>query len=358
MARRRAAAVISVGAATLSFALALSPLGASAALRPHLTSLNAPSAMVAVGQQLWIANRASSNLVVFDTSTKTFVKTVTSATLGVGRPDSIVRVSTHFFVASHGGPISELTLAGHHVRTIRPTGCGGGDTWLFSYQTRLLELCATGSLNVINPGTGQLTRHIDTTATQFVTATAATIASGRLFVTRVTPGNTSDGVVVMNLANYAVLTVLTNSTNALYAFTSPHGIASDGTHLWISNQTTQAVTEISLAAPYSFIQVVDSGYGFYLPTIVLTAVVASPPSTAIYVASNDGPQWSMVTRFTSSTSAPLTYGWMMCNSNDHYQFNAPSALVITRGSLWVINAGDSILDQMDVVGGTLTATFS
>ena len=144
----------------------------AAATTPSL-GLNQPSAMGAVGSTLWIANEMGSSVTVVNSTTGAFVATISAHTLGVGRPDSIVVIGPNVFIASQGGPISEISSARQHIRTIHPTGCTtSGSTFLGAYGTRLVELCSNGVFHVIDSATGRIIRTITSTTTTIIQGTA------------------------------------------------------------------------------------------------------------------------------------------------------------------------------------------
>jgi hypothetical protein len=64
----------------------------------------------------------------------------------------------------------------------------------------------------------------------------------------------------------------------------------------------------------------------------------------------------MVTQFTVVDHA-LTSPWMMCNSNGPYSFGDPSGFTESGTSLWVANASDSLVDQMNASSGALINTY-
>ena len=322
-------------------------------------NLNNPSAMAVNGTTLWITNQLSSSLTAVNALTGALLRTVAPSDLGVGRPDAIVSTSNHLFVASVGGPLSELTTLGRHIRTMRPAGCSVTSSTRLALvaSTQLVELCSNGAVNLFSTTTGTLIRSIRSATSHLNNATAMTVVANKAFITNVTASDSNDGVVEINLSTGRWMATLSNTTNALFAFSSPMGIASDGHNLWVTNQTSQSVTEIALNG-LSYVQTIDSGYGFYLPATVMAVPGTATSPTTVYVTSYDGPTWSMVTKFTSSAAAPRTYGWMMCNTNDNYQFNNPTALALAGQSLWVINSANNLLDQLDPITGKLTATYA
>jgi hypothetical protein len=75
---------------------------------------------------------------------------------------------------------------------------------------------------------------------------------------------------------------------------------------------------------------------------------------AVFVSS--GGSYGMVTQFTGSAGT-LSSPWMMCNTNDPYQFDAPSGFAISGSSLWVTNSANGLIDRMNATTGALVKTF-
>ena len=320
--------------------------------------------MVLSGSTLWIANRTSSSLTAVSALTGALLQSVSPHDLGVGRPDAEVFVGSHLFVASVGGPIAELTLGGHHVRTVRSLPCGPLATTMLASSglTRLIELCSNGFVNVLDVATGHLLRTISSAVSGLSTATSLVVVGRYLFVTNVTANDGTDGVTQLDWTTGHLVTVLTNASNVLFGFTKPMGIASDGTNLWVANMSaeglsSQTVTEISLRGLH-YLQSVGSGYDFYQPTTVISTRLSPSKPAVVYVVNYDNATWSMVTKFTESGSSTPSFGWTMCNSNDHYKFDNPTGMVLYHGQLWVVNSGNNLLDEMDATSGSLTATFT
>jgi len=86
------------------------------------------------------------------------------------------------------------------------------------------------------------------------------------------------------------------------------------------------------------------------------AIIAT--SSYVWVSSSSWPgQSSMVTQF-QVVDHQLQSPWMMCNSNGPYQFDNPSGFALHGGSLWVANAANDLVDQMNATSGALDATFA
>jgi len=63
----------------------------------------------------------------------------------------------------------------------------------------------------------------------------------------------------------------------------------------------------------------------------------------------------MVTQLVGTTrSLP----WMMCNGNGSYNFSNPQALVVYGPNLWVVNAGNNSLTEMNAASGMWPRDFT
>jgi hypothetical protein len=340
------------GAALTMLGAALPALGANAST-PRLLDLQSPSAMVVSGSTLWIAEQGASSLVQLNAGTGAYIATIGPKTLGVGRPDSMVVSATHLFVASTGGAVAELTTSAKHVRTIKTPNCALSNTTLATSSAGLIELCSNGTINLINLSTGKVTKSLKSSTTKLTDATSMLVVKSDLFVTNVASGTAPDEVVEFALGTFASLKSLTNLAQPSLALSSPMGIGFDGTDLWVTNSGNDTITEINRAT-LSFVSIINgsgTSYNLWMPQQVLTRTVAGVAN--VYVANVDGQYSSMVTRFTAPKETEQDFDWTMCNTNDHYQFWDPSAMVLTGNTLWVVSRTNGVLDQMDATSGAL-----
>jgi hypothetical protein len=302
--------------------------------------------------------------------TGAYVGTVPASILKLAAPDALasLTVGAHVdvFAAAHGGRIAELRVvpAGTsfkltELRFIKPTGCAAGAaTHLVSTPSSVVELCANGTIVVVTASTGRIARTIPASTTKVTDATAIAVSGSNAYVTSSalsgspTPAQlAAEGVVEVSLSTGKVVRTVSNATCSGCKFSAPDGIAVGGTTTWVAQSATDSATQLTTA---TFVPVMTTTDGIYSPGAVLAT------KSAVYIASVNGPVSSMVTRY---TSAPYNYDWMMCNTNDVYKFDNPSALALTAfpsatNYLWVANGSNNLLDQMNAVSGLLVKTFT
>jgi hypothetical protein len=350
-------------AATLlvgSLTVAATPAGAA---RPStIARFAAPSAIQSVGPWIVVSNHASSTLTVLAADGGAFIRGVSHAVLGISAPSAIVTVTTGgrrlVLVGGDGGKVSELafTMKGswvvvEHLGVLRPAGCGAGaSTWLATDgHGHVVEACSTGALSVWTAATGHLDRSIPSSTTGLTDAAGLAVLGAIAYATNDAAGAAPDGVTAISLASGRRLFSVTNATSATYAFATPSGISSDGAHLWVANEKGNTVDELARG---SLALLRSSSTNLTEPA----AVLATPRFTWVSSASVDG--WSsMVTQFSSAGSS-IASPWMMCNSNGPYQFDDPSGFTMHGGMLWVANASDDLIDQMNGSSGALVGTYT
>jgi hypothetical protein len=158
-----------------------------------------------------------------------------------------------------------------------------------------------------------------------------------------------DGVAELSLTSGKLVRTVTNVTNADDGFSSPSGIASDGTNLWEINAAADTVDELSGT---SLALLGSSSTNLWDPGVVIATTSLVWVSSSSVAGSS-----SMVTQFTGS-GASLSSPWMMCNSNGPYKFGNPSGFALSGTSLWVANLADDLVDQMNATTGALVATYT
>jgi hypothetical protein len=350
-------------AATLlvgSLALAAAP--ADAARRATTARFDAPSAIASIGPWIVVSNRSTSTLVVLSAAGGTFIRGVSRALLGITAPSSLVTVTVRgrrlAFVGGTGGTVAELALAAEgawvvvqHVAVLRATGCSPRSSTLLATDGRghVVEACSTGVLSVWTAATGRLVRTIPRSSTGLSDAAGLAVLGTTAFVTNDASGAAADGVAAISLATGKLRRTVTNATDSAFAFATPMGISSDGTNLWVANEKGNTIDEL---AGTSLALLGSSSTNLTAPA----AVLATPRFTWVSSASVNGSS-SMVTQFDvveNSIASP----WMMCNSNGPYQFGDPSGFTVHGAMLWVANASDNLVDQMDATTGALVATYT
>ena len=350
-------------AATLlagSLAVAATPAGAA---RPStIARFDAPSAIESVGPTIVVSNRASSTLTVLAAAGGAFIRGVSHAVLGISAPSAIATVTAGgrrlVFVGGDGGRVSELafTMEGSWVVVqrlglLRPVGCSAGASTLLATDGHghVVEACSSGAMSVWTATTGRLDRSIPSSMTGLTDAAGLAVLGATAYATNDAAGAAPDGVTAISLASGRRLVAVTNATSATYAFSTPAGISSDGAHLWVANEKGNTVDELARG---SLALLGSSSTNLTAPA----AVLATPKFTWVSSASVNGSS-SMVTQFYVAGNT-IESPWMMCNSNASYQFGDPSGFTMHGGMLWVANASDDLIDQMNGSTGALVGTYT
>jgi hypothetical protein len=365
VARSSRPALASAGVAAL-LAASLAAAGPAAAARPSVTSHFAtPSSIASIGPWIAVANRATSTLTVLAANGGAYVRTVGRPLLAVSSPTAIVaepiRGRRTAFVAGTGGSVSELTftakgatVAVDRIRVLRPVGCAPSAKALLAIDARghLVEACSNGVVVEWQASTGAAIRTIPAATTRLTDATGLAIIGAEAYLTNATstaPGAAPDGVTELSLPTGARLRQVTNATSAAYGFAAPGGIATDGTHLWETNAAANTVDELA-GGSLAFLGTTSTNLSDP------GALVANP--SFVWVSSQS---WlgasSMVTQF-NVVNHSVQSPWMMCNSNGPYQFDNPSGFAMHGGMLWVANASNDLIDQMDATTGALVGTYT
>jgi hypothetical protein len=355
-----AAALVLIGLAASVVATAAAASGAgpsgSAVAKRSSYRFDHPIAIASTGANLWIANYAG-NSVTETTSTGAWVRTVAGARYGFRQPDAIARYRRDVFIVNHGGSVTELRsdtaalvriIAGPRYAFGSPTAAveHGGD--IFVVNT------ARDTVTEFNASTGALVRILSGVRYGFGTPDAITVAGNDIWVTNKTGGSVTDpqaGSATEFVASTG--TFVRRVSAPADGLERPSGVAFDGTHLWISDAATNAVTE--LAPNGALVRKVantslDSNYGFDAPT----AVVAS--GSDIYVISPPGAS-PMVTQITASTAEG---NWYECNTNSPSpNFDNPTGLVVTGDHVWVVSPANNTLTELSIaLGGNRIRLFT
>ncbi len=142
-------------------------------------------------------------------------------------------------------------------------------------------------------------------------------------------------VLVAAPASAATGSVLTGGN---YGFNYPHGVAYDGTHLWITNEGGDSVTEVN-ASDGAWVQTLSGGnYGFNLPTDITF------DGSHLWV-TNAGS--STVTELNASDGS-----WVRTLSGGSYGFNYPSGIVFDGAHLWVTNYYGNSVTEVNASDGS------
>ena len=366
MARSTRLAPASAGVAAALLAASLVVAVPAGAARPSAASHFAtPSSIASTGPWIAVSNRASSTLTLLAAKGGTILRTVSHALLGIAAPTAIVaepisgrRIA---FVGGTGGAVAELSLTARgagvavaRLRVLRPAGCAARAVSLLALDAHghLVEACGNGVVTEWAAATGALVRTIPASTTHLTNATGLAILGVSAYVTNAAtsaPGTAPDSVTELSLATGARVRSITNATSATYAFSAPSGIASDGTHLWEANAKGNTVDEL---AGGTLALLGSSGTNLTAPA----AVLATPKFVWVSSATVNGSS-SMVTQF-YVVNNQIESPWMMCNSNGPYQFGNPSGFAMHGGMLWVANAANNLIDQMNGSSGALAGTYT
>jgi hypothetical protein len=365
VARRSRLATSTAGVAAVLLGASLAVAAPAGATRPATTShFSTPSGIASIGPWIAVANHETSTLTILAASGGSVVRTVSHSLLGIAAPTAIVAEPVSgrrtAFVAGVGGHVAELTFTAKgasvdvaRTRILRPTGCAARSMAALTLDARghLIEACSNGEVTEWLAKTGDVVRAIAPGSTHLTDATGIAILGANAYLTNAAskaPG-TVDSVTELSLASGARLRVVTNTTSASYAFSFPSAIASDGKDLWEANQAGNTVDELAGA---SLKLLGTSGTNLTAPAVVL----ATPKYVWVSSASVNGSS-SMVTQF-YVVNGQIESPWMMCNSNGPYQFGNPSGFTMHGGMLWVANASDNLIDQMNGLSGALAGTYT
>jgi YVTN family beta-propeller protein len=277
-------------------------------------------------------------------STGAFVAGISARRYKFQHPSAIVAVGADLFVANAAGnSISELSaLDLRHLRTIRRPKYHFSDPMaLAPFGQDLFVLNGSGSVTEIAAGSGALIGTASGVAYGFHAPTGLAVANGLVFVA----DSASNTVTVINAQTRALVRILSGPS---YGFSIPIGVAFDGSDVWVTNQSADSVTEIS-ATTLEAVKVLQDTTN--LPNIGPITFGDG------YVFTLSPPGWSpMVSQIQISPSP--TVEWMMCNTNGPYLFNNPQAAVVNGTNLWIVNEGGNSLTEMDTDSGALIRTVS
>jgi hypothetical protein len=364
VARSTRLAPASAALAAAALAASLVAAAPADAARPSATANFAtPSSIASIGPWIAVTNLATSSLTLLAADGGAIVRTVAHPLLRVASPTSVVaepvRGRRTAFVAGTGGAVAELTFTAvgttvyvERLRVLRPLGCAPTAKALLALDARghVIEACTNGVVVEWQPATGAILRTSTPATTHLTNVTGLAVLGATAYLTNAaSTGGAPDGVTALSLVTGARLRQVTNATSAAYAFSAPAGIASDGSNLWETNATSNTVDELA-GGSLAFLGTTSTN--LYDPG----AVVAD--RSFVWVSSQS---WlgssSMVTQFNVVGHA-VQSPWMMCNSNGPYQFDNPSGFAVHGGMLWVANASNNLIDQMDATTGALVGTYT
>jgi DNA-binding beta-propeller fold protein YncE len=154
--------------------------------------------------------------------------------------------------------------------------------------------------------------------------TSIAVAGGRLWVTN------STGQSITEFGGTALPQSLSGS--AAYAFTGTPAMVSGRNHLWIANRAGNSITELNVTSAHP----VRTLTGSALQGVNSLALFG----TMLWVATAN----SIVGYDTRSGGLIVT---------DTYGIDRPAALAVSNGRLWVANAGDNSVTELDASTGAV-----
>ncbi len=347
--RMGAAAAAAIVFAMLPLA-AGSPSAASRviALRPSVSiGLDQPTAITVDKSHLFIVN-AGNDSVTELTESGVVVRTISGSAYEFASPVAIAGDGTDLFVVNSGGSVTEFAESnGDLVQVISGAGYDFDDpTALVVHSGSVFVVNSDGnSVTQLSDSTGALVQVISNVSNpsyQFDDPNAIADMSGDIWVTNATGGSTSDplaGSVTEFKASTGGFVRLVEATAD--GLETPDGIAFDGSHLWVSDNASNQVTELSQSG--KLVQVVtnssnNANYGFDKPTVVVAykheVYVDSPPGSS-----------PMVTQVDSSTTDG---NWFECDTNvPDPDFVYPTGIAVSGSDVRVVSPSDNTLTELD-----------
>ena len=153
------------------------------------------------------------------------------------------------------------------------------------------------------------------------------------------PGGSS--VTELNASDGSLVQVL---TGASYGFDHPVGIADDGTHIWIANTNSNAVTELN-ASDGRLVQVLTSvSYGFSRPYAI------ADDGTHVWVVNTNG---NSVTELNASDGSLV-----QVLTGASYGFDGMAAIAVVGTHVWVANATGNSVTELNASDGSLVQVLT
>ncbi len=321
--------------------LTSTPAGATTSV-----TFNNPVALAVANGNLFVANRGANSITELS-SNGALIRVINDKADGLAQPQALAVNGNNLFVANGVGTITDLdTTTGALIRVIAASKDRlGNPIALLSVHRQLwIANASSSSLTVINATNGALIKVIakGKGAPSFDHPDALAVTPSRSDVWVTNPTNST-----VTEVDARTLTVASVVSSDVGLFSNPDGIAIDGTAIFVANAGSNSVSMLSTSAG-SLIQNIgnsslNGGYGFNAPASMTSwghdVFVTSPPG--------DSPMVTQISALTGDSN------WMMCNTNFAFHFLAPSALAINGSHLWVANAGNNTLTEMDATTGAL-----
>jgi hypothetical protein len=350
--------LIATSAALIALGVSGSLLASgSAAATSASYGFNRPTAIAAGAGHLWIANTGGNSVTELNEQGG-LVRTMAAAKYGFHSPDAVTVSGSDVFVLNRTGSVTEVSATtGALVRIVH------GARYHFSRPVAMVA--DAGNIWVVNRTTAAITefRTSDGSLVRVVNRSghhpfglnrpvAITAAGAHLWVVNSTGGSTSiptaGSVTEIDAATGSFLREVHAARDGLL---TPHGIAFDGTHLWVTDNAPGTLTELTSHGGLVRIVSDTTTRNVYLEWD--TVVVAH--AGQVYVISPPGSS-PMVSRL---VAASATGKWYECNTNvPDPNFVNPSGLAVHGQRIWVVSPGNNSLAELHVSTGLLIHDFS
>jgi hypothetical protein len=306
---------------------------------------------LAIGDgELWVSNQVGNSLSEIDPTTGAWIGRSGTA---FDDPTAIVAFGADLFVANGAGSVTEAQASnGAFVRYIAGSAYDfdnpvaittEGSIVLVVNQGNAPEF--SGSVTEIDAYTGDLIRVVSGGQFSFDDPVAVTTSGDDAFIA----DEGSNSVTEIDATTGALVGVVSGGTLA-----SPDGIAASGNDVWVADAATNSATEIDAATGTETYTIDNPIYGLGQPAATIVA------GGSVYMATPYGTS-PMVTRFAASSAA---FYWYMCNTNGPYYFSKLSALAVNGDELWVASrTGDnnptpgsatgSLTEMSSITGGLI-----
>lgn len=336
-------------------AAAVLPGTSSAAQAPHLSGANVfgwdfsfPDAVASDGGDVWVANAYAGTVVELDAATGALVRVLAGTTYRFSYPDAVVTDGTDVWVlnGSHGGITEFEAASGALVQTFSSTSPDFQfPNAMASDGTDLFVVCNnTDSLFEFSESTGALVREVAGSSHGLSEPQTVAVGGGHVWV-----GDSTGGVAELNESDGSLVQVIANA--------GASGIATDGTHVWTTDEGSNTVTELDESTGAVVATLTGPSYGFLGP------IGVTSDGTDVWVANGDGRtimelsaatgQRLKVVRvagtgrsFLTSIGSDGTDLWVANGLADSVTEVAPSTGTVLRT---VVGAGDGMLGPTSVL---------
>ena len=227
---------------------------------------SSPDAIASDGADVWIANAYSSTVVELSTSTGSLVHVFAGAAYGLSYPDSVVTNGIDVWIlngSSDNPGITELSAStGALVATFGTSNLAScNPQGMASDGTNLWVTCnGANAVFEFSMATGALVQDLSSPTYEFSGPAAIAVGGGHVWVVN-TRNLSSPSITELNQSDGSFVQVITGIGNGL-----PYGITTDATHVWMTNEGTNAVVELNESDG----SIVKTLTGFRGPTGIMT----------------------------------------------------------------------------------------